>query len=110
MQGVAAASVRTRNRYMKHALQPSRLGTSAHPTRNTARVPETAAPEDRAFISQVVEELLHGNLVLPADWHGLPEAQRDWVLSAADQNELIDRLAQRGLLTEYQASRVKAGT
>jgi response regulator RpfG family c-di-GMP phosphodiesterase len=83
---------------------------SAFPSRNEQRPSPTVTLEDRHFIQQLVDELLTGSLVLADDWFALEEAQRDWVLAALDQNDLIDRLTQRNLLTEYQAGRVKAGT
>jgi response regulator RpfG family c-di-GMP phosphodiesterase/serine/threonine protein kinase len=95
---------------MTQAIRPSALGISANPTRNSVVAPATMVLEDRALLQQVIDELLHCNLVLPAEWHGLEEAQRDSVLAAHDQNDLIDRLEQRGLLTQYQSARVKAGT
>src|SRR4051794_31250115 len=95
---------------MSHVVTPLGLGRSAIPTRNHARPTETVAIEDRALIQQLIDELLTCSLILADDWHAIGDEQRDWVLAALDQNDLIDRLVERELLTDYQGSRIKAGT
>jgi len=48
--------------------------------------------------------------VLPGDaWSALPAPARAAVLAAPSDDVLLDRLAGQGLLTAYQAARVKAG-
>lgn len=90
---------------------PSRLGQSHIPLRNHEAYPQaTVAFEDRAIFHQLIDELISCSLVLADDWHNLDAERREWILSAMDQNEFIDRLAKHGLLTEYQAGRIKAGT
>ncbi len=90
---------------------PSRLGQSHIPLRNHEAYPQaTVAFEDRAIFHQLIEELISCSLLLSDDWHSLDLDRQEWILSALDQNELIDRLVKHGLLTEYQAGRIKAGT
>src|ERR1043166_4235997 len=94
---------------MTQVTSPLGLGRSAIPTRN-ARPAETLALEDRALFGQLVDELVTCSLVMADEWHGLGDERRAWGLAAHDQNDLIDRLAECGLLTEYQSHRIKAGT
>ncbi|MFL5339570.1 MAG: protein kinase domain-containing protein [Gemmataceae bacterium] len=89
--------------------QTSPQAPASPPTRSD-QTTVTLALEDRAFIRQLVDELIHTSLVLADDWQALPEAARDYVYSAIDQNDLIDRLVQQNMLTDYQSSRIKAGT
>ncbi len=95
---------------MNQSIPTPRAMSTAFPSRNETRQSPTITLEDRHCIRQLVDELLTGSLVLTDDWYALDENQRDWIFAALDQNDLIDRLAQRGLLTEYQAGRIKAGT
>lgn len=90
---------------------PSRLGQSKIPLRNNeARTQATVAFEDRAIFHQLIDELISYSLVLAEDWQALDFDRREWILSALDECEFIDRLAKHGLLTEYQAGRIKTGT
>jgi response regulator RpfG family c-di-GMP phosphodiesterase len=89
---------------------PSRLGQSHIPLRNSEAYPQaTVAFEDRAIFHQLIDELITYSLVLADDWHNVDAETREWILSAVDQCEFIDRLAKHGLLTEYQAGRIKSG-
>ena len=58
----------------------------------------------------MLDELLDGNLVLEEDWQGLESATRKEVLCSPDERTFLDRLVGHGLLNNYQACRIEAGT
>lgn len=70
----------------------------------------TIALEDRGFIRQLVDDLINMSMVIADEWMGLADPVREHILSAYDHNDLIDRMVKAHLLTEYQSSRIKAGT
>jgi response regulator RpfG family c-di-GMP phosphodiesterase len=58
----------------------------------------------------LLRELLASSLVMEEDWEALSTETREKVDRAADRDELLALLVEHGLLTEYQAARVEAGT
>src|SRR5207302_11318902 len=53
--------------------------------------------------------LFAANLILPDDWERLPRAAQQELGNWPNPAELPDRLVEHGLLTAYQASRLRAG-
>jgi putative two-component system response regulator len=58
----------------------------------------------------VLHQLLESSLVLAEDVDVLPADVRRAVLSCSTLSELLPQLVETGLLTEYQANRIEAGT
>jgi serine/threonine protein kinase len=58
----------------------------------------------------LLEEMLELSLVLPEDWEALPRAVREVVARADGEEQLLLGLVKHGLLTEYQADRIRART
>src|SRR5262245_42111530 len=81
---------------------------SVQPSAST-RPGSTVSRYDRLSLLQCLHELMSSSHLLADEWHALEENHREWIMSAVDQNDLIDRLAHKHLLTEYQATRVKSG-
>ena len=55
-------------------------------------------------------DLLESSLVLAEDWQRLAPADRDRVQHCRDLDSMLPLLVEHGLLTEYQSSRIRAGT
>jgi response regulator RpfG family c-di-GMP phosphodiesterase len=53
---------------------------------------------------------LNESLVLKEDWDAIPHEERNQLAKCQDREELSRLLVDRGLLTEYQAARIVAGT
>ncbi|HEV3263857.1 MAG TPA: hypothetical protein VG013_43885, partial [Gemmataceae bacterium] len=58
----------------------------------------------------LLEELLASSLVLAEDWELLPAEAREALVQCSDRRALLSLLCAHGLLNEYQAARVGAGT
>jgi response regulator RpfG family c-di-GMP phosphodiesterase len=58
----------------------------------------------------LIHDLLSTCLVLVEDWEVLPEAVRQRTLGCSDVDKALALLVQHGLLTNYQAARIKAHT
>jgi response regulator RpfG family c-di-GMP phosphodiesterase/serine/threonine protein kinase len=58
----------------------------------------------------LVQELLDNSFILAEDWEALPGQVRDELLAAEHLEPLLAGLVERGLMTEYQARRIEAGT
>src|SRR5437016_2772620 len=58
----------------------------------------------------LVEDLLRSSIVLDEDWQALSSAVRDEISQCRDAGTTLSLLVEHGLLTEYQAERIKAGT
>ncbi len=66
---------------------------------------------DRVGSAQLLlQELLGSSLVLSEDWEQLPSNVRDELLECGETEDVLTRLVEHGLLTEYQARRIEAGT
>jgi response regulator RpfG family c-di-GMP phosphodiesterase/serine/threonine protein kinase len=61
-------------------------------------------------VQGLLEEWLREALVLPEDWEALPAAAQQEILASPDAETVLSRLVANGLLTEYQAGRISAGT
>ena len=73
---------------------------AAHPTVNFVR----------SSAQVLLHELLASSLVLAEDWEMLPAAAREELMQCPDGGALLSLLCAHGLLNEYQAARVEAGT
>src|ERR1019366_9183597 len=58
----------------------------------------------------LLNELLTSSIVLTEDFEKLSAQTQDEIWQCSETQELLPLLVQQGLLTEYQAARVKAGT
>jgi serine/threonine protein kinase len=58
----------------------------------------------------LLEEMLELSLVLPEDWEALPPTVREVVARTDGEEQLLLGLVEHGLLTEFQADRVRART
>src|SRR5690242_4962222 len=58
----------------------------------------------------LLRELLDTSLVLAEDWEGLPTKVRVEIEQCGEREQLLALLVENGLLTEYQAGRIDAGT
>jgi response regulator RpfG family c-di-GMP phosphodiesterase len=54
------------------------------------------------------QELCYSNIVLAEDWDHLPREAREELLQQHDAEGLLEGLVERGLLTAYQAARIRA--
>jgi putative two-component system response regulator len=59
---------------------------------------------------EFVGRLLDSSVLLPEDWEALPSDLQDDIALRSDSHEILEALVQRGLLTQYQADRVRSGT
>ncbi|HYV36260.1 MAG TPA: protein kinase, partial [Gemmataceae bacterium] len=66
----------------------------------------SAVAKARTFL----DELLGQCIVLPEDWQNLDATIRNELQACNDRDQLLGLLVRHGLLTEYQAARVSAGT
>lgn len=57
----------------------------------------------------LLHELLGQSMVLGESWALLPPARRDLLQQALDSRALLELLVEYGLLTKYQATRIRAG-
>jgi len=60
--------------------------------------------------AQLLEGYIAESFILAEDWDKLPNVNQQYLKQSRDRNELISRLTQENLLTEYQAGRIQAGT
>ncbi|MCI0459782.1 MAG: protein kinase [Gemmataceae bacterium] len=58
----------------------------------------------------LLRHLLGSSVVLLEDWEQLPDSVCEALVACKDAEDLLPRLVEHGLLTEYQARRVEAGT
>src|SRR5262249_33474616 len=92
------------------SLRSSRMGTYAvaHPTLFTPG-PASALALAGTGPRWTLDALFSANLILHDDWERLPRAAQQELGNWPDLTELPDRLVEHGLLTAYQASRLRAG-
>ncbi len=57
-----------------------------------------------------LENLVASSLILAEDLDALPLSQRNELGAITNFEDLLDRLVERGLITEYQSGRLAAGT
>ena len=57
----------------------------------------------------LLQAMIEGRVILHEEWHSLDEVAQRQILEAATTEELLPRLAEARLLTDYQAGRVLAG-
>jgi putative two-component system response regulator len=84
------------------ALSPSR----AQPRGNSPTVHFV----DLSSVLHYAYELMKATIVYPEDWDRLPAETREDILVCSDKSAIRDKLVEQGLLTEYQADRLEAGT
>jgi response regulator RpfG family c-di-GMP phosphodiesterase/serine/threonine protein kinase len=58
---------------------------------------------------RLLDQLLAAAVIPPEDWQALPSADRGLLETLHDSSRLLEELTGRGLLTTYQASRVRSG-
>jgi response regulator RpfG family c-di-GMP phosphodiesterase/tRNA A-37 threonylcarbamoyl transferase component Bud32 len=61
-------------------------------------------------VCELLDQLLDSKLIQPEDWQELSTEQQVHINTSTSRDELLGRLAQSKLLTEYQVCRVRAGT
>ena len=69
-----------------------------------------SAAKRMASLVPGIPELLSASLILPEDWETIPAEIRDQLLSNPEAAEVLPELVEHGLLTDYQAGRIEAGT
>ncbi len=57
----------------------------------------------------LLKEMIDSRVILLEEWHSLHEASQRQILETSTSEELLPRLAEAHLLTEYQAVRILAG-
>src|SRR5947208_1749797 len=77
--------------------------------RANGSVADDMAPLHQDF-EGMLDELLEGNLILEEDWQRLEATARRDILTSADSRVFLDSLVGYGLLNQYQACRIEAGT
>ncbi len=86
-------------------MKGANLGLSgSHPRPRLSGAAPAPAP------CNLLQDLLASSIVLVEDWLALPETVREGLERCPDPDALLARLVGDGLLTEYQAGRVLAGT
>src|SRR4051794_7317982 len=75
----------------------------ARPTQLTHPPAPAAAPP-----RWTLDALFAANLILPDDWERLPRAAQQELVHWREPEELPNRLVEHGMLTAYQASRLRA--
>ena len=61
-------------------------------------------------VKTFLEHLLNQSIVLPEEWQALEASVRNTIQKCDDRDEVLEQLTRHGLLTEYQAARISAGT
>jgi response regulator RpfG family c-di-GMP phosphodiesterase/serine/threonine protein kinase len=84
------------------------MGTIAV-ARPTLMTPATASSTAGLTPRWTLDTLFAGNYILPDDWNRLPRAAQQELAHWPNLAELPDRLVEHGLLTAYQASRLRIG-
>lgn len=84
------------------------LSSHAHSSTACLLAQDLAAPP--VHFPAALNDLLLSTIIVTEDWEALPEAARKEMLQCNDRKELLHLSVHHGLLTEYQAARIKAGT
>jgi response regulator RpfG family c-di-GMP phosphodiesterase/tRNA A-37 threonylcarbamoyl transferase component Bud32 len=69
-----------------------------------------SGPPKRSSSEALIEDLLATSLIHPEDWAALPAEDRERLVRCPEREKALTELVQAGLLTDYQAARVGAGT
>ncbi|HZZ80427.1 MAG TPA: HD domain-containing phosphohydrolase [Gemmataceae bacterium] len=59
--------------------------------------------------NDMIDDWLQDSLIVKEDWDQLPTATRDALRATADEAELLRKLVELRLVTQYQADRIEAG-
>ncbi|HEV3255987.1 MAG TPA: HD domain-containing phosphohydrolase [Gemmataceae bacterium] len=81
--------------------------------KNRDTLPASGQPTGREPLSPAqgfLRKLLRSSLVLAEDWESLPAVAREEVLGCPRAGAVLTLLVGHGLLTAYQAARIRAGT
>jgi response regulator RpfG family c-di-GMP phosphodiesterase/serine/threonine protein kinase len=70
----------------------------------------SGSTEQRSPGEVLIYDLLASSLIHPEDWERISSADRDRLLRAQEKGKSLSLLVRAGLLTEYQAARIDAGT
>jgi hypothetical protein len=68
------------------------------------------AKEEASAAKNLICNLLASSILLAEDWDVLPPAAQEDILGRMGTEQILAGLVEHGLLTEYQAARVEAGT
>ncbi|MCE9533876.1 MAG: protein kinase [Planctomycetes bacterium] len=60
--------------------------------------------------TQLIDKYLSDTFILAEDWEALSTRDKDEILLGPDRNSVLAKLVKHGLLTDYQAGRIQAGT
>jgi response regulator RpfG family c-di-GMP phosphodiesterase len=75
---------------------------------------DTPAPQSDFVSDQsshgAVKELINSSIILLEDWNNLHSFEQEEILHCRHRAEMLQRLVELGLLTEYQRARVQSGT
>src|SRR5205085_2197950 len=89
--------------------QPLAIGSMPLlPPPTTGRRPSGSEP-DFCHSQALFRELLSTSLVVAEDWEKLESSKRTTVTACRGQDDLFKHLVEFGLLTSFQASRLRAG-
>jgi putative two-component system response regulator len=77
---------------------------------NTIVLPASGGTLHEAPCKQLINELLEQSFLLAEDWEALPQRVQRRVMECRDESKALEQLVTQGLLTEYQAGRIQAGT
>jgi response regulator RpfG family c-di-GMP phosphodiesterase len=69
-----------------------------------------SAPGPSSPGQSYVRQLLDASLILAEDWEALPKAQQAEITLYQETDRILEALVKHGLLTEYQADRIQAGS
>ena len=72
--------------------------------------PSSHGQFDGSNCQQFLDRLLAASFVLAEDWDALPGRVQDRIASCRDEGKALEMLVKHGLLTDYQAGRIAAGT
>ncbi|HEX3148317.1 MAG TPA: response regulator [Gemmataceae bacterium] len=59
---------------------------------------------------RLIDNLLKQSFLLAEDWEALPQRVQRRIVECKEDSKALDQLVSHGLLTEYQAARIQAGT
>src|SRR5262245_14002999 len=83
-----------------------------HGTRRPGREPIEASigwGENPRSASMILKDLLNASVIADEDWEALPEQTKDELRGCSDGEALLEKLVRQGILTQYQAGRIRPG-